>query len=293
MRTSVPRLLPIAAFAGLVNSGCTVEMIDAFIAEHGVTECSSSSTDPFETTSSTGTSDTSGASSESNGTSGTDESSTSIGGSTSSTSTGTETGSTSNTTDMPPAMCGNGIVEDGESCDDGNDIPDDGCQECAKDSIVFISSESYDGSEMGGLIGADLRCRNLAGKAGLPRALTFKAWLSTAAMPAAERLVHSPGRYVLVNGLVVAQNWTVLTSGTLENPISVDEQSMTRENAVWTGTLETGEPAPGTDFCGDWDAESGLGKFAGFGVSTSVDATWSYIEDSECNAAGRIYCIEQ
>lgn len=293
MRTFETRPLPLAAFAGLLNSGCTVEMIDAFIAEHGVTECSSSSTGPLDTTSSIGTSDTPGDSSESSGSSGPDESSTSSGDSTSSTSAGTETGGVSNTTDMQPAICGDGIVEGEETCDDGNDIPDDGCQDCAKDSIIFISSESYYPYEMGGLIGADLRCRNLAGKAGLPRALTFKAWLSTAAVSAADRLVHSPGRYVLVNGLVVAQDWMALTSGTLENPISVDEQSMTRENAVWTGTLETGEPAPGTDFCGDWDAESGLGKSAGFGVSTSVDATWSYIEDSECNAAGRIYCIEQ
>ena len=196
---------------------------------------------------------------------------------------------------MPPEICGNGIVEGEETCDDGNDIPDDGCQECAKDSLIFISSESYVGSEMGGLWGADQRCRNLAAKARIPRALTFKAWLSTADMSAADRLIQSPGRYVLVNGLVVAQNWAALTSDTLdlENPITVDEQSITRENAVWTGTMETGIAAPGTDFCGDWDAESGLGKFAGFGVSTSVDATWSYIEDSECLGEGRIYCIEQ
>lgn len=68
---------------------------------------------------------------------------------------------------------------------------------------------------------------------------------------------------------------------------------MTNENAVWTGTLASGEPAPGTDFCGDWDAESGLDKFAGFGASTSIDATWSYFEPAECLGAAPIYCIEQ
>ena len=31
-----------------------------------------------------------------------------------------------------PALCGNGIQEEGEECDDGNNIPDDGCDGCAK-----------------------------------------------------------------------------------------------------------------------------------------------------------------
>lgn len=275
----------------LLNVACTVEMIDAFIAEHGVTECASSSTGPIETTGSTGTSESSGETSGSDGTSGTEDSS-----GPDSTSTGTATATeTDGTTDtgLPPAICGNGIVEGEETCDDGNDIPGDGCQSCAKDSLVFITSEPYKGSEMGGLLGADLRCRNLAAKAGLPRPLTFKAWLSDTTTSAADRLAHSPGRYVLVNGLVVAQDWDALTSGTLENPIMVDEQSMTRENAVWTGTLATGQSVPSSEFCGDWDDESGFDKSAGFGVSSSIDATWSFIDQSGCASAGRIYCIEQ
>jgi cysteine-rich repeat protein len=34
------------------------------------------------------------------------------------------------------AVCGNGIVEDGEDCDDGNDIPGDGCAGCMFDGII-------------------------------------------------------------------------------------------------------------------------------------------------------------
>jgi cysteine-rich repeat protein len=270
--------------------GCTVEMIDAFIAEHGVTECSSSSGGPIESTSTTDTSGSSNESAGSGSTSGEEESSTSSG---EDTSTGAEITGTADTTGLPPEICGNGIVEGEESCDDGNQIPGDGCQECARDSLVFISSEDYAGNELGGLWGADQRCRNLAAKAGVPRALTFKAWLSTASMSATDRLIHSPGRYLLVNGLVVAQNWGALTSGSLENPIMVDELSMSRENAVWTGTLANGDPAPGTDFCGDWDAEFGLNKSAGFGVSTSIDATWSFFDNVDCLSAAHIYCIEQ
>lgn len=293
MKIPLIRTLSTAACMGLSNLGCTVEMIDAFIAEHGVTECTSAGSTLIETTSTTGTSDGSETSSGSDDTSGTADSSATSEGTSTSTSTSSDTGSTTDTTGTPTEICGNGIIEGVESCDDGNDIPGDGCQECAKDSLVFISSEYYKGSDLGGLMGADLRCRNLAAKAGLPRALTFKAWLSTASTSAADRLIHSPGRYLLVNGLVVAQNWDALTSGTLENPIMVDESSMNNISAVWTGTLPSGEPAPGTDFCGDWDAESGLGKFAGFGDSTSVDAFWSYVEAADCLGAAPIYCIEQ
>jgi hypothetical protein len=55
----------------------------------------------------------------------------------------------------------------------------------------------------------------------------------------------STSTYVLVNGLVVAQDWDALTSGTLENAIVVDEKSMTQNGLVWTGTLGSGQPALG------------------------------------------------
>ena len=193
---------------------------------------------------------------------------------------------------MPP-VCGDGVVEGEETCDDGNAVPGDGCQECASDSIVFITSETYQGFALGGLYGADQRCQSLAAKAGLERFLTFKAWLSTPAMPASDRLLHSRGRYVLVNGLVVAQNWDALTSGPLENAIMVDESSMTRNTVVWTGTLASGQPAPGSDFCGNWDDNSGLLKLGGFGLSASTDATWSHFGDEGCDSKIHLYCVEQ
>jgi len=200
-------------------------------------------------------------------------------------------GSTTTGPDLP--VCGNGVVEGDEACDDGNATPGDGCQECATDSIMFITSEVYQGFALGGLYGADQRCRTLAAKAGLQRFLTFKAWLSTPTASAADRLLHSRGRYLLVNGLVVAQNWDALTSGLLENPIMVDEFSQTSDYPVWTGTLATGQPSLGSEFCGDWDDDSGLLKYGGVGLSASVDSTWSFLEHGGCGSELRLYCIEQ
>jgi cysteine-rich repeat protein len=190
-------------------------------------------------------------------------------------------------------VCGNGVVEDDELCDDGNDAPDDGCHACVGDSIVFITSEVYQGFALGGFYGADLRCQGLAAKAGLPRFLTFKAWLSTSNTAAADRLLHSRGRYVLVNGLVIAHDWDALTSGTLINPIVVDESSLTRDDAVWTGTLASGQPAFGSEFCGDWDDEAAWKKDGGAGYSLSTDGWWSFFDHAGCGGEARLYCIEQ
>lgn len=271
---------------GVSLSGCVVEEIDNIIAGRGVTECSSS------------TGDTSGESAASSGMSTSSSSDTSTDGSGSASSTsedgtsssGSESGSSST---GPASVCGDGVVEGDETCDDGNLTPGDGCQECAKDSIVFITSETYQGFALGGLYGADQRCRSLAAKAGLERPLTFTAWLSTPEMSASERLLHSRGRYVLVNGLVVAQNWDALTSGTVENPIMVDENSITQDTLVWTGTLADGQPALGSEFCENWDDDSGLLKLGGIGASASTDSSWSFFEHSGCGSEIHLYCVQQ
>jgi cysteine-rich repeat protein len=265
-------------------SSCVVEQIDDILAERGVTYCPSS-TGESEGGLETSTSADTRTESSTGVVSGSESSST--GGETSSSTTGAES------TGPPVPVCGDGVVEGDEACDDGNAKPADGCQECAKDSVVFVTSEVYQGYALDGLYGADQRCRSLAAKAGLDRFLTFKAWLSTPTMSVADRFVHSRGRYVLVNGLVVAQNWDALTSGTIENPIVVDEYSQTQDSAVWTGTLASGEPALGSEFCEDWADDSGLLKFAGTGFSTATDATWSFFEQGGCGSELRLYCVEQ
>lgn len=270
----------------VLNSACAIELIDSIIAERGVTECTTGSGELDTTDSSTSADDTSPLDS----TTGTGPSTSSSSWDSTSTTVTTEV---DDSTGPEPPVCGDGVVEGDETCDDGNQTPGDGCQECAKDSIVFVSSEVYQGFALEGLYGADQRCRSLAGKASLERHLTYKAWLSTPTMSATDRLLHSPGRYLLVNGLVVAQNWEGLVSGSLENPIMVDESSLSRDDGVWTGTLSSGEPSLGDEFCEDWDDDSGLLKFAGVGISTKTDATWSFFEPVPCDAELRLYCIEQ
>lgn len=280
----------LAAIVGLATLpvGCTVASIDRILAERGVTECSSSTTAEVPDTTGTSTDSTTSTGSD---TSGTLESTS---GSTSDDSgSGSTTSDETNSTGEPGPICGNGVLEDGETCDDGNVEPDDGCQACARDSIIFLSSEVYQGFAIGGLIAADLRCRSLAAKAGLPRFETYRAWLSTPTMSAAQRLLHSRGRYVLVNGLVVAADWDALTTQPLLHPIMVDEFSQTHDMVAWTGTLASGDAAPGLDFCGDWDDDSGKTHFGGTGLTAMTDPTWSFFEDALCGFELHLYCVEQ
>ncbi|MBL9106645.1 MAG: DUF4215 domain-containing protein [Myxococcales bacterium] len=263
-------------------------MIDDIIDERGVTYCSETTQVLETSTSSTGSSETSnttlidttllGSSTEGETSTGTGES----------TDQSSSEG-TSSTTDPGP-VCGDGVVEGDETCDDMNDIPDDGCKECARDSIVFITSQTYQGN-VNGLDGADQRCRMLAAIADLPRYKTYRAWLSSSTESAGERLLHSPGRYVLVNGLVVAQDWDALVSGTLELPINVDENSQTQPYPAWTSTLFSGEAAPGASFCDDWTGV--LGPDGGTGFPGATDATWSFFENVNCGNELGLFCIEQ
>lgn len=281
-------LLALATFAPTcLLPGCAIELIDDIIDERGVTYCSET-TQALDTSTSgsTGSSETGGttlADTTLMVSSGAGETSTDTGESSES------EGETSSSTG-PVSFCGDGIVDDDETCDDMNDNPDDGCKDCALDSTVFVTSQLYQGS-INGLAGADQRCRMLAALADLPRFDTYRAWLSSSTTSAAERLLHSRGRYVLVNGLVVAQDWEALVSGALERPIDVDENSQTQTSYAWTSTLADGTATPGADFCADWTGDETYQ--GGAGLIGMTDATWSFFENGPCTAAAHLYCIEQ
>ena len=182
--------------------------------------------------------------------------------------------------------------------DDGNDIPGDGCQECAKDSIVFVSSEYYQGFALEGLYGADQRCRSLAGKAGLPRHLTYKAWLSDGSMDAADRLDKSMVPYIRPDKVVVADNWTALTTMNLKNPINKNESNavvngnMCNSDAlVWTNTNIDGT-AKGGDHCADWQDQT-MGPDGLAGLAALKDIKWTDACTLKCDVSARLYCFEQ
>ena len=203
--------------------------------------------------------------------------------------------STGSGTTGPASVCGNGVVEGDEECDDPRQIS---CFQCIRDRLVFVTSRSdFNGNWGTEAADLDYDCNMLGAFAGLLNGneRRFKTWISTTTESAADRLYHSPGRYVLRNGLVFAQSWDAMVAGEILNPLNVDENSETQNTSVWTDTRPDGSPMPG-DHCQDWTSQS-WEIFAYWGDSTAADSNWTlYVGDATnpviCLGTAALYCFE-
>ncbi|MGB1013793.1 MAG: hypothetical protein ACPG4T_06645 [Nannocystaceae bacterium] len=232
------------------------------------------------------------------------------------------------TSECKPAVCGDGIVFAGqETCDDGNDDNTDAClnscdaatcgdnfvqegveecdgtancnEACIRDRIVFVTAETWDGDFKGGgenpgiQGGADSICRSRAIIAGIKGEADVLAWLSDDETSPAQRFFHSPGRYVLLDGTVVADSWDDLTDGMLANPIMLTETlEVPSANNAWSNTNPDGTPAS-QDSCENWsNKDSDLKSILGIMVNT--DSEWTDIDfPIGCDAISHLYCFEQ
>ena len=164
-------------------------------------------------------------------------------------------------------QCGDGLTNQatGEECDDGNDEYADNCYPTcrAPTMLIFVSSERYNG-DLGGIEGADAKCQALAKAAKISG--TFKAFLSTSQALPGERIIQSPGRYVLRNKVAIANNFSQLASGVLLAPIDITEKydqvvehpvkdALDLDYLIWTGHLAAGQNPP--DYtCNDWTSSN-------------------------------------
>lgn len=198
-------------------------------------------------------------------------------------------------------VCGDSQVNPaaGEECDDGDVVAGDGCSPaCIKERrVVFVSSLTYTGN-LGGLVGADARCQQLAQSAGLSG--IFMAWLSDSQSSPAARFTKSTVPYVLPDGQQVAKNWLDLVDGVLAHAIDqTEEQTAPPVSApcngkptVWTNTREDGT-SWSTSHCGNFTNTTGDARL---GTSSAFNFTWSR---SCSGAAGTcawkapLYCVEQ
>jgi hypothetical protein len=170
-------------------------------------------------------------------------------------------------------------------------------------NVVFVSSMAYQAASLAGLSGADANCQALAQQAGL--AGTFKAWLSDSQIGAATRLTHSASAYVLVDGTLVAGDWSQLASGSLAHPIDRTETGGPPPtggvpgvlDAVWTNTNGDGTIYSTTD-CGDWSSPSQLSIFH-FGNASKSTGGWTLDTTNTENGpwcvgfTAALYCIAQ
>ncbi len=153
---------------------------------------------------------------------------------------------------------------------------------------VFQTSTTHNGN-FGGLAGADAICQARAGEAGLTG--TFKAWLSTDTINAADRLTSS-GPWVRLDGMKIAESKADLLDGLLFTAINVTEQGVyDKGGTVWTGTNANGSLAVGLN-CSGWTdgTNASLGIAGG---SFATDAWWTKEwSNVPCYGNEKLYCFE-
>jgi hypothetical protein len=163
----------------------------------------------------------------------------------------------------------------------------------ATEKIVFATSQTWTGN-LGGVAGANAKCQAAATTASL--AGTFKAWISDdQGHTPAGSFAQASVPYKLVTGAIVANSWTDLVDGTLQNAISVDENGNGGGGDVWTGTTTAGNSAGGNQTnCNRWASSSGAADawFGNAGVSSSA-WTGTTQTANTCDVARRLYCFEQ
>jgi hypothetical protein len=168
---------------------------------------------------------------------------------------------------------------------------------------VFVTSTTYqgdlrEGGQGSGVAGADAKCQARAQAGGLTG--TYKAWISggTLASSPSQRFTNiaNTGPYVLLdaNATVIAANWTDLTDGTLEDPISVGELGEpVALLPVWTHTLVDGTPGgTANTHCLEWTNATGANG-GDNGLSALPESPWTVFSNDPCDAPLRLYCFEQ
>lgn len=214
------------------------------------------------------------------------------------------------------SYCGDGQVDPKhEQCDFGDlngtgesnegDVPcSAACLWLAK--IVFVSSETYTGA-LGGVSGADLKCRALAQAVGLVNAKRFRAWISDGVSSPIARFDEigvDSLPYAMRNGKIVATNFQELIDDGPRAGISVTEKgTILQLKQVWTNTSAFGGTFSVVNHCAEW-AASDMELTARIGINALPDEQgpdweswrserqWTSYLARTCSKSAHLYCFE-
>lgn len=161
---------------------------------------------------------------------------------------------------------------------------------CISAKYVFVTAATLP-SNMGGTVGADTKCQNIAATAGLGGA--WMSWTSSSASWPSIRFTKSTAApYRQLDDTIVANDWAGLTSGALLHGIAIANNKMLLPQVdVWTGTSVDGTYAGAS--CGDWLAANGTTTAAVLGVSGATDGAWTTGKTDVCALMAHLYCFQQ
>jgi hypothetical protein len=140
-----------------------------------------------------------------------------------------------------------------------------------------------------------MQCVALAAAAQPPLTGQYKAWISDPQSSPATTFSHSAAPYVRVDGVRIADNWQALLTGSLQNPLNLDESGRPINTSVtqttWTAVVPNGTFYTGGN-CNDWQD---FKVFGAEGIIGATDGTWSLNVGvlSPCTKRDPLYCVEQ
>jgi hypothetical protein len=229
--------------------------------------------------------------------------------------------------------CGNGIEEDGEECDKGEDNADGdygGCNlDCTKqpycgdgkhqpelgeicdrtadelvEAAVCTDACTWSGviafvtsqsylGSLDGTEGADSICVAHAEAAGLLNPDGYRAWISVSNDNADSRIPKVNDSYYRLDGKEIALSSDQLFSGKLLRPLNVDENKAVKTTKVWTNTTPAGLAASEDADCQSFSSMSG--KVMGIvGQTDKTDAGWTQQDDAvTCILSWNLYCFSE
>ena len=191
-------------------------------------------------------------------------------------------------------FCGDGILQPGETCDDGNTVDNDACRtDCLPSRQVFVTNDIFVPSKFNGVAGADAAC--VAAAKNLPTTGTWVAWLSDSTSSPALRMANDAnfaGWYQLLDGTPVAKGFAGLTSGTLMAPINLTETMLLPQEPffTWTNTNPDGSVADAVNHCTAWTKAGDTTAIRGDLNSQTV--TWTSNGIKDYSNAFHLYCFE-
>ncbi len=162
--------------------------------------------------------------------------------------------------------------------------------------IIFMTAGKWTGN-LGGVSGAHAKCQLAKGSNPTIAGKNFKALIGSSTTKPSDYLL-TDGKFVRMDGTVVAKNWTqLLSSSTLDATINQDQfgtvYTYSNTNQVWTGVVWGATASPNT--CLNWTTSTSDFNIAKGHTGTAVQTWHSWFNQGAgtCDYARALYCIEE